>query len=252
MTRHQRPIDRFTYVLLVLALLTSGAAAAVKGSSGSCTSQNLAVNVIFAPNNGGGNLIYGDGASIYSSTDQFNGGTIYPGGVFNLCSGSDDLTLSLASPRFINVSFFQQVTSPAPGAPILYNNTYPMTFINLRDVYSLQTVGGTLNTCLDGTVVYSKSTTTRMRIENPATFTDNGGVCSKSTDSVAQAANSGGNTSLIVVTHPDSCTWVATPIVDSFGYYRVGMAATVNRATVSDGQYNLPFAIKMVLASCPL
>ena len=227
-------------------------------NSGSCTSQNPAVNVVFAPGNSGQRLIYGDSdngstSQTYNNPNdaEFNGGTVYSGGVFNVCSGSNDLTLNLNStPRFINTSFFQLLSSPQAGAVDVTNQTYPMVFLNLRNAYSLQTVGGGLNTCLFSDVNYTNSTTFHVRFESTSLYGPQGTTCPN--DAVGQAANYGGSTSVIAVTHPDSCTWLVHPVADSSGYSRGGLVETIHKQTLSGGQYNLPFAMKVVLASCPL
>ena len=221
-----------------------------------CVRQDPAVNVIFAPGNNGQRLIYGDSdhgstTNTYSNPNdaEFNGGTIYTGARFNsACSGTNDLTLNLnSSPRFINTSFFQLLSSPQAGATDVTNQTYPMTFLNVRNAYSLQTVGGTLNTCL-----FSNVGAFSLRFESTSLFGPAGTPCPN--DPVGLAANYSGSTSLIVVTHPDSCTWLVHPVADTSGYFRGGLVETIKRQTLSGGQYNLPFGIKLVLASpsCPL
>lgn len=238
----------------ILAMLPLGAWA-----SGSCTSQNPSVNIVLAPGNSGQHLIYGDsdftsGSNTYNNPNdpEFNGGTIYTGGVFNVCSGSNDLTLNLnTSARLINASFTQQLAPAAPGAISVANNTYPIGFFNVRDAYSLQTVGGSFNTCFFNSVDYNNNTTFNLRFENSTTMT-NPATCGDATG-IAGAVNAGGDTSIVQVTHPDSCTWIVQPLLDSTGlYYRGGLAETIKKQTVAGGQYNLPFAMKVVLSSCPL
>ncbi len=64
--------------------------------------------------------------------------------------------------------------------------------------------------------------------------------------------NTGGNTSLITVTHPDACTWIVRPAPDGSpnGYFRMGIVETVNKKTLFGGEYNVPFAMKVVLQNC--
>jgi hypothetical protein len=222
-------------------------------ASGSCTSQNPAVNVILAPGSNGLHLLYGDkdfgtGSSTYNNPNdaEFNGGTIYTGGVFNVCSGSSDLTLNLnTTPRFINVSFFQQLTAADPGAIDVSNHTYSAQFFNVRELYTVQSVGGSLLTCL-----YTTTQGGALYFQNPATYISRGGFCADGAPAVV--ANSGGDTSFIQVTHPDSCTWIVRPVPDSLGHARGGLAQTIKKQVLSGGQYNLPFAMKVVLSTCPL
>jgi hypothetical protein len=227
-------------------------------ASGSCTSQNPAVNVVLAPGSNGSHLIYGDadfgsGANTYYNANdpEFNGGTIYSGGVFNVCSGSNDLTLNLNNTaRFINVGFFQQLAPPASGTYNVDGQTDPMTFFNVHDAYSLQTVGGSLNTCIDSSVNYSNSAHVTLYFNNPTTFQSNGGVCG-----LPDPVSGDADPAVITVTHPDSCTWIVRPVADSAGYYRGDVWQSVKKTGfLSGGQYNLPFAMKVVLAtpSCPL
>ena len=238
----------FTFILTFGALV-----APVYAKAGSCTSQNPAVNVIFAPGNSGLHLIYGDSdfgttSATYNnpSDSEFNGGTVYTGGVFNVCSGSNDLTLNLGNTgRFINTSFFQQLVGPASGAYDVNGKTYPMTFINVHDAYSLQAVGGSLNTCIDSSFTYSNSTTTRLYFNAPATFTTNGGVCP-----VTNVITGQPSPATIAVTHPDSCTWLVHPVADGSGFYRGDVLESVRKGFLSGGQYNLPFAMKLVLPNC--
>ncbi len=220
-------------------------------ANGSCTSQNPAVNVVLAPGSNGLHLIYGDsdfgsGANTYynANDQEFNGGSIYSG-VFNVCSSSLDLTVNLnTTSRFVNASFFQQVAPSAPSAVSVFNHTYPITFFNLRNAYVLQAVGGTYNTCLFNSVQYTNSESFALRFESATTDAT---VCPSSA-----IYNTGGDTSVVQITHPDSCTWLVHPLLDSSGqYYRAGLAETIKKQTLSGGQYNLPFAMKVTLATCP-
>lgn len=220
-------------------------------ATGSCTSQNPPVNIVFAPGSGGLHLIYGDsdfgsGPNTYNDPNdpEFNGGTLYTGGVFNVCSSSLDLTLNLnTSSRFINASFFQQITPPDPSAINVSNHTYPITFFNLRNAYALQTVGDTLNTCWFNSVQYNNNQNFSLRFESAST--------DPTTCPNPAMYNTGGDTSVVQITHPDACTWLVHPLPDSSGYDRGGLVETLKKQTVTGGQYNLPFAMKVTLSTCP-
>jgi hypothetical protein len=244
----------------ILMAVVLGLGATIAWASGSCTSQNITVNVVLAPGSNGLHLIYGDSdfgttSNTYNNPNdaEFNGGTVYPFGTFNLCSGSNDLTLNLTQTgRSSWASFTQQLSPPDAGGVNLNGNVYGLVFFNVRAAYTTP-LGGSLNTCLQTQISPPSglsSETWALRFEDPSTYASSGGVCETNGSGLGPIVNKGGNTSLVVVQHPDACTWLVHPQVDAFGFYRGGVAETIKRTTYSGGQYNLPWAMKLVLGSC--
>lgn len=233
---------------------------AVTAKPNSCTSD-VQLKAIFAPGNGGSlRLVYGDSdsgttARTYSnpSDPEFDGGSVYTDGAdgifvqFQVCNGSNDLIINLGnSSRFLNFKFSQQLTSPDPRAVDVAGGTYKANFLNGSAMFTTP-LGGTLTTCLGGQL-QGIAQVAQYKFQNPATYQVNGGLCLGG--GAAQTANIGGDTSLIQVEHPDVCTWIIRPVADGSGFYRGGVAETIRNKLFSGGQYNLPFAIKLVNKGC--
>jgi len=227
----------------------------------SCTSD-VQLKVVFAPGNGTslrrifGDSDFGSTANTYSNANdpEFDGGSLYADGVggvyaqFQVCNGSNDFIMSLGdSTRHVNFDFSEQLVSPDPGAEDLVGKTYKAGFFNGNVMFNTP-LAGTFTTCLGGQLA-GIAKRAAFKFQNPSTYQINGGPCQGG--GLAQVANQGGDTSLIRVEHPDACTWIIRPVADSGGFDRGGVAETLkNNKVVSGGQYNLPFAIKLIRAGC--
>lgn len=226
-------------------------------NSGSCQSQNIAVNVIFAPGNSGQRLLYGDsdfgtGSNTYYNANdpEFNGGSLYSFGAFQICSASNDMTLNLnTTGRTASLAFTQQLSPPQSGAVDVNGHTYPVTFFNLRAAYDTP-LGGSMNTCFGPSPDAPNSQTWYFRFENPSTYYQNAGKCETGGSGISAVVNEGADTSLVTIQHPDSCTWIVHPQPDSSGFYRAGLAEDIKKTLFFGGQYNVPWAMKLVLGQC--
>jgi hypothetical protein len=250
----------------------TGLFSVVQGGSGggTCTSD-ISLQAIFAPGSNG-NLIYGDsdfGSSsntYYNSSDPvFNGGTIYSDGLdgadvkLQICNGTNDFVMNLgtgSTARFVNFAFTQQLSTPDPRTVNVADKTYQEGFFNGNEIAnaSLLPVGGSFNTCL-GTSLSNiiKGETAHVSFNNPAVYEIAPGGTPGCTDgTLASIANTPMSTSIITVSHPDSCTWIITPQLDSTGAHRGGLVEQLKgNSYANGGQYNLPFAIKLVKLTCP-
>ena len=254
-------------VIAVLACLT---APATWAGSGKCTSD-VSLQAIFAPESNG-NLLYGDsdfGSSsntYYNSSDPvFNGGTIYTDGLnganvkFQICNGTNDFILNLgtgSTARFVNFAFTQPLSTPDPGTVNVAGKTYQEGFFNGNQIANatLLPVGGSLNTCMTTSLFnIIKGETAHVSLQNPALYeTAPGGTPGCNDGTLATIANTPMPTSIISVSHPDSCTWIITPQLDSTGvYHRAGLVEQLKgNSYANGGQYNLPFAIKLAKLAC--
>lgn len=238
--------------------------------SGKCSSD-VPLKAIFAPGNNGINLIYGDSdfgssSNTYdnSSDSVFNGGTIYTDGLdgasvkFQICNGTNDFVLNLgtgSTARFVNFAFTQPLSTPDPGTVNVAGKTYQEGFFNGNEIANatLLPVGRSLNTCMTTSLFnIIKGETAHVFFQNPSAYeTAPGGTPGCNDGTLATIANTPMSTSVITVSHPDSCTWIITPQSDSQGAYAGGLVEQLKgNSYANGGQYNLPFAIKLVKLTC--
>jgi hypothetical protein len=242
----------------------------VAKGTGPCTSD-ISLRVILAPGfvNGGTARLYGDSdfgttAKTYNNPADplFHGGSIYTDGVEGVyaeiqgCNGTNDFTVRVTtgSKRFFNFDFSEQLTAPDPRAVNVTGKTYREGFVHAYQVANdALYVSGQLNTCFGSTLgTIIKGQAAHVLLRNPAVLeTAPSGVPSCPDGSNTTLANQGGDTSILRVTHPDACTWIIIPVADSMGWYRAGLIEQLRGGTyVSGGQYNMPFAMKVIKLGC--
>jgi len=243
---------------------------AVKSAPGQCTDPSL--QLIVAPQTIGQGGISGDGLSIYNNpnnaSDPFNGGTLYQDGVggvyaeFQLCSGTNDFVLNLRSTsspvRYLNLDFSVELASAdtADGAVDLAGKQIHQQGQQINEMAntSLYTNGQFIDCSgmmLNG---FSKTVTGGNAWFKPTTIYDP--IVLDCTGGTAQdLANQPINTSDVLITQVDACTWTVMPQLDSTGtWYRVGVAETVKKSgtstSVAGGQYQMPFKYELKKLNC--
>jgi len=240
---------------------------AVKTPPGQCT--DVPLRLIVAPQTSGLGGISGDGLSIYSNTNDpaFNGGTQYQDGVggvyveFQLCNGTNDLVVNLrgtSSPvRYLNLDFSVQLASAdtANGAVNLAGKQIQqgqqineMANTGLYSNGQFITCSGMMLNSLSGSVTGGNAWFKPTTIYDPIVPNCNGGTAQ-------DLANQPINTSDVLVTQVNACTWTVMPQLDSTGnWYRVGVAETVKKSgtstSVAGGQYQMPFKYELKKLNC--
>lgn len=234
--------------------------------------KDVPLQAILAPGvpNGGTALLYGDsdygsGPDTYHSSDQFNGGSIYTDGQdgayvkFQVCNGTNDFIMNLGTgkkSRYINFDFSTPLTAPDPSAVDVTGTIHQEGFLNANEVAndSLLPVSGTLQTCMGSSLSsIIKGQTAHVMFDDPAidVTPSGGGTPGCSGGVVTDIANQDGPTAIIHVSHPDACTWIITPVADSQGDHVGGLVEQLtNQSFASGGQYNMPFAIKVIRTGC--
>lgn len=241
---------------------------AVKVAPGQCTDPSLLL--IVAPQMPGQGGISGDGLSIYNNPNDpvFNGGTQYQDGVggvyaeFQLCSGSNDFVLNLRSTsapvRYLNLDFSVQLASAdtANGAVDLTGKQIHQQGQQINEMAntSLYTNGqfidcsGMMLNALSKTVSGGNAWFKPTTIYDPIVLNCTGGTAQ-------DLANTPINTSDVLITQVNACTWTVMPQLDSTGnWYRVGVAETVKKSgtstSVAGGQYQMPFKYEIKKLNC--
>ena len=248
---------------IVSAYPATSSAAAQSGTRGTCT--DIPLRLIVAPQTPGMGGISGDDVVLYTSTDQFNGGTVYQDGVggvyvkFQVCNGTNDMIVNLrnTSPaRYLNLDFSVQLApaDTADGAVTLTGSLHQQgEQINEMANSSLYTNGqfvtcsgfslNALSSTLSGGNAWFKPAT----IYAPVVPDCNGGTG-------PDLANQPINTSAVQVQQVNTCTWNVAPVVDSTGVDRIGVAEVLsNKRTstwVAGGQYQMPFAYQIQKVNC--
>jgi hypothetical protein len=257
--------------LLMLALATLVAlpcwAAPPSANRGQCS--DIPLRLIVAPQTPGQGGISGDGLSIYNNPNDsaFNGGTQYQDGVggvyvkFQLCNGTNDFIVNLrgTSPvRYLNLDFSSQLAPPdtADGAVDLTGQQYHQQGEQINEMAdaALYNTSGQFVTCsglmlnaLSKTVTGGDAWFHPTTVYAPIVPGCNGGT-------PQDLANQPINTSPVLVQQVNSCTWTATPVPDSAGASRVGIAESVKKlgttTSVAGGQYQMPFSYEIQKLNC--
>jgi hypothetical protein len=241
---------------------------AVQTAPGLCTDTSL--RLIVAPQIIGQGGISGDGLSIYSNPNDpaFNGGTQYQDGVggvyvkFQLCNGTNDLVLNLRSTsspvRYINLDFSVQLASAdtANGAVNLTGQQIHQQGEQINEMANAGlytngqfiTCSGMMLNALSRTVTGGNAWFKPTTIYDPVVPDCNGGTAQ-------DLANTPINTSDVLVTQVNACTWTVSPQLDSTGnWYRVGVAEAVKTSktstSVAGGQYQMPFSYEVQKLNC--
>jgi hypothetical protein len=236
-----------------------------------CTSD-VPLEAIMAPGppNGGTALLYGDSDfgtgpdTYYNSGDAlFNGGSVYTDGQngayvkFQICNGTNDFIMNLGTgknSRHIYFNFSEELTPPSTGAVDVTGTIHQEGFINANEIANsslytnnqlLTCMGTSLSTIINGD-------TSHVFFRNPAQYqTAPGGTPGCDDGTLSQLANQGLNTATVQVSRPDACTWILTPVADANGNIVGGLVEQLkNQSFVSGGQYNMPWAIKLIKIGC--
>ena len=257
--------------LLTFALLTlSGTlcwAAPPSANRGQCS--DIPLRLIVAPQTPGQGGISGDGLSIYNNPNDsaFNGGTQYQDGVgsvyvkFQVCNGTNDFIVNLrgTSPvRYLYLDFSSQLAPPdtADGAVDLTGQQYHQQGEQINEMAdaALYNTSGQFVTCsglmlnaLSKTVTGGDAWFHPTTVYAPIVPGCNGGT-------PQDLANQPINTSPVLVQQVNACTWTASPITDSAGASRVGVAESVKKlgttTSVAGGQYQMPFSYEIQKLNC--
>ena len=245
----------------------------VTSNNGGGTCTNTSLQAILAPGvpNGGTALLYGDSDfgsgpnTYYNPTDTlFNGGSIYTDGQsgayveFQLCNGTNDFVMNLGTgknSRYFNFDFSTPLAAPDPGTVDVTGTIQQDAFLNANEVANDSLyVNGELQTCMGSSLSsIIKGQTAHVMFDDPAidVTPSGGGTPGCSGGVVTDIANQDGPTAIIHVSHPDACTWIITPVADSQGDYVGGLVEQLkNQSFASGGQYNMPFAIKVIKIGC--
>jgi len=222
-----------------------------------------------APQTPGQGGISGDGLSIYNNPNDsaFNGGTQYQDGVggvyvkFQVCNGTNDFIVNLrgTSPvRYLNLDFSSQLAPPdtADGAIDLTGQQYHQQGEQINEMAdaALYNTSGQFVTCsglmlnaLSKTVTGGDAWFHPTTVYAPIVPGCNGGT-------PQDLANQPINTSPVLVQQVNACTWTASPIPDSAGASRVGVAESVKKlgttTSVAGGQYQMPFSYEIQKLNC--
>jgi len=258
-----------TLLTFAIATLIALPCWAAPSSSGHGGCSDIPLLLIVAPQTPGQGGISGDGASIYTNSNDpaFNGGTEYQDGIsgvyvkFQVCNGTNDfiLNLSKANGRYVNLDFSVQLV-PADTADGGMNLTgmqihQPLQQINEMANVSLYSSGqfvtcsGMMLNPLSSTVSGGNAWYKPSTIYDPIVPDCNGGTG-------PDLANQGTNTSSVVVQQVNACTWTVSPSLDSTGsWYRIGVAETVKTGWhtsiwVAGGQYQMPFRYEIQKLNC--
>ena len=257
-----------TSTLITLALATLIALPTFSFARGNCT--DVPLQLIVAPQTQGQGGISGDGLSIYNNPNDpaFNGGTLYQDGVggtyvkFQLCNGTNDFILNLRSTkspgRYINLDFSVQL-APADtghGAMDLTGQQIqqPGQQINEMANFALYSNGqfvtcsGMMLNPLNSTVTGGNAWFQPTTVYAPVVPDCNGGTG-------PNLANQPTNASAVQVQQVNTCTWTVTPLLDTSGLYRVGVAEVVKTGGhtstwVAGGQYQMPFSYEIQKLNC--
>ena len=258
--------------LLTLAFTTQVAVAicAAQPASGRHGCSDIPLRLIVAPQTAGG--ISGDKVSIYNNPDDpFNLGTIYEDGVggvyaeFQVCNGSNDFVLNLrnSSPvRYLNLNF--PFAGPLAAADTA-NGAIDLTGKTIQQ--QGQQINEMANAALYTPPVNGQFVTCSGFMLNPLSKTVTGGnawfkpptiydpVVPDCTGGTApDLANLPTPTSDVQVKQINACTWTVSPILDSTGTYRIGVAETVKSSktstSVEGGQYQMPFSYEIQKQNC--
>ena len=252
----------------VTALLALPAwAAPPSANRGTCT--DVPLRLIVAPQTAGQGGISGDGLSIYNNPNDlaFNGGTQYQDGVggvyveFQLCNGTNDFVLNFrgtSSPvRYLNLDFSAQLAAAdtAHGAASLAGQQIHQQGEQINEMANASLYsGGQFITCsgmmlnaLSRTVTGGNAWFKPTTIYAPIVPDCTGGTAQN-------LANQPINTSDVLVTQVNACTWTVSPQLDSTGVYRVGVAETIKmpggNTWVAGGQYQMPFSYEVQKLNC--
>jgi hypothetical protein len=234
---------------------------------GNCTDVPLLLTV--APQTAGQGGISGDGQSLYENPNDpaFNGGTQYQDGVggvyvkFQICNGTNDFIINLRKTtptRYLNLDFSVQLAAPNTGAGAVDltgkqvqqqgEQINEMANASLYSNGQFVTCSGLMLNALSRTVTGSNAWFQPTTIYTPVVPDCNGGAG-------PDVANQPINTSEVVVTQVDACTWTASPALDSTSSYRVGVAEVVKTSNhtstwVAGGQFQMPFSYKIQKLNC--
>jgi hypothetical protein len=241
-------------------------------SNGANSCTDVSLEAIMAPGlpSGGTALLYGDSDfgtgpnTYYNANDPlFNGGSIYTDGVdgasvkFQVCNSTNDFIMNLGTGsknRHINFNFSQQLTAPSPGTVDVTGTIHQEGFINANEIANSSLyVNGQLVTCM-GTSLSTiiKGDTSHVFFRNPAQYqTAPGGTIGCDDGTLSQLANQGLDSATVQVSHPNTCTWILEPVADANGDYVGGLVEQLkNQSFASGGQYNMPWAIKLIQLGC--
>lgn len=252
-------IRKSTLLMFVFAAVVALPTWAAPPSRSKCS--DIPLRLIVAPQTPGLGGISGDGVVIYNNPNDpaFDGGTEYDEGIaFQVCNGSNDFIVNLrgTSPaRYLNLDFSAQLAPPAAGAVDLKGQQIHQQGQQINEMANLPlykngqfiTCSGLMLNALSETVTGGNAWFKPTTIYDPVVPDCLGGAG-------PDAANTPDNTSEVVVTQVDPCTWTVTPALDSTNSYRIGVGEVVtSRHTstwIAGGQYQMPFSYKIQKLNC--